>query len=57
VGGGLEYVFSEREPRWGRHAEERKKIIPTAKTLRIIKFLLKALEDRGNLKKIFKLMT
>jgi hypothetical protein len=56
VEGGLECVFSEREPRWGRHAEDRNKIIPTIKNLRIIKFLLKAIEDRGNLKKIFKLM-
>jgi hypothetical protein len=32
-GGG---VFSGREPGWGRHAEERNKIIPTAKVLYVI---------------------
>jgi hypothetical protein len=55
--GGFEDVFSWREPRWGRHAEERSKIIPTAKTLRIITFLLEGREERWNLKNIFKLMT
>jgi hypothetical protein len=47
---GLEYVLSERGPWWGKHAEKRKKIIPIAKILRIIKFLLRVRENRGNLK-------
>ena len=45
-------VFSAREPEWGRHAEDKNKIIPTAKILRVIKFLLKVRENgRKRLKK------
>jgi hypothetical protein len=56
VEGGFGDVFSWREPRWGRHAEERSKIIPTAKILGIITFLLEAREERWNLKNIFILL-
>jgi hypothetical protein len=36
VEGGGESIFSGREPGWDRHAEDKNKIIPTAKVLYVI---------------------
>jgi hypothetical protein len=48
VEGGSGHVFSDRKTMWGRHAEERNNIIPAAKILRIIKFLLGSVKGRKN---------
>jgi hypothetical protein len=44
AGGGTADAISAREFRWGKHMEAKKKITPTAKFLRVIKFIMKAQE-------------
>jgi hypothetical protein len=52
-----ERFFSGKELMWGRQAEERNKITPTDRILRIIRMPPKRAEERGNLKNVVRLMT
>jgi hypothetical protein len=57
--GESEGVFSGREPGWGRHAEDRNKIIPTAKVLYVIhpSFRVGYKIEEIEREKIYRLMT
>ena len=56
---GVKVLSSGREPGWGRHAEDRNKIIPTAKVLYVIHPSFRIGYKIGEIEreKIYRLMT